>query len=448
MFLHEKVFFFCVRMVRKGYEQEEKILFRQKKAGKIIGLLFWGVFFGIILWETRLQAASATVYLSSDKETYAVGETASVTMTVNSSAGVSLVEAGLFYDNTCIYFKKGNRYVKEEGGVISVSDHSAGGGDTRTYKMKFKASEEGSCELMLAAAARVCGPDGAEMSVSANRLTIKVSGILEKEENTFLSSLDPSEGTLVPEFHRDITRYDLSVPEETESILFNAVPEDSSSFVQVTGNLELRDGKNHVNISVTGKNGGKKNYLVVIHRAAASEELVSDAKNAKEKKKTGKDGNKNKEGKEKEKSGEFQVDTDEKGGAWMKLGGDYQIMECPEEDKIPEGYIKTQVILDGVSVPAYTQADNLENEFLLVYASHDGEESFYYYDRMEKTLQRYTGAAFLHSGRTTVVQDKDTYDEKISDVRIVILVLAAVIFLLLIAIIMLVLRLKGSKEEL
>ena len=54
----------------------------------------------------------------------------------------------------------------------------------------------------------------------------------------------------------------------------------------------------------------------------------------------------------------------------------------------------------------------------------------------------------MHSGRTTVVQDKDTYDEKISDVRIVILVLAAVIFLLLIAIIMLVLRLKGSKEEL
>lgn len=417
-------------------------MFRQKKMGVILGWFILGMILGFFGNQIRLQAASATVYLSSDKETYAVGETAVVTMTVNSSAGVRLVEAGLFYDNTCVYFKKGNRHVKEEGGVISVSDHSAGTDDTRTYKMKFKASEEGSCELMLAAAARVCGPDGSEMSVSANRLTIKVSGVLEKEENTFLASLDPSEGILEPEFQKDITHYDLSVPEETESVIFNAVPEDSSSFVKVTGNLELRNGKNHVNISVNGKNGGKKSYLVVVHRAASAEELVSENVTGNKEEKKG-----DKKNQQKEEGGEFRVSADDNGGATVKLGGDYQIMECPDEKKIPEGYIKTQVILDGVCVPAYTQADDLENEFLLVYASHKGEESFYYYDRMEKTLQRYTGAGFLHNGRTAVVQDKATYDEKMSNVSIVILVLSAVIFLLLIAVVMLVFRLKGTKEE-
>lgn len=422
-------------------------MFRQRKIWRILGIIFLGLTLAAVLRETKIQAASATVYLSSDKESYAVGETAVVTMTVNSSAGVGLVEAGLFYDNTCIYFKKGGRYVKEEGGLIAISDHKSKTGETKTYKMKFTASEEGSCELMLAAAARICGTDGVEMSVSANRLTIKVSGVLEKEENTYLSSLDPSDGVLVPEFDREITRYDLSVSEEVDSVLFNAVPEDSSSFVQITGNLELKNGNNHANVSVIGKDGGKRAYLIVIHRAAVQEELVSDVESGEEKKDSEKSKGKKKDAQTENETREFQVTSTEDGETILQPGGDYQIMECPEESMIPEGYIKTQVILDGVSVPAYTKADDLENEFLLVYASHNGEESLYYYDRLEKTLQRYTGASFVHSGRTTVVQDKETYDDKLSTVSIVILVLAGVIFLLLIAVVMLVLRLRGTKEE-
>ena len=67
-------------------------------------------------------------------------------------------------------------------------------------------------------------------------------------------------------------------------------------------------------------------------------------------------------------------------------------MNLEDHDILPSGYVKTNVDIDGKSVPAYTMQNDLDNNYLLMYLKGAADEpTLYQYDRQEKTLQRYTG---------------------------------------------------------
>ncbi len=69
----------------------------------------------------------------------------------------------------------------------------------------------------------------------------------------------------------------------------------------------------------------------------------------------------------------------------------YVILQPDESVEIPQGYVETQVTIDGRSVKAWMPESGEETGFYLVYAmDNKGNKGFYTYDSMEDTLQRFT----------------------------------------------------------
>lgn len=68
--------------------------------------------------------------------------------------------------------------------------------------------------------------------------------------------------TLTPEFNSDVTEYTLNVPEDVTSLDFDAVPTDENAKVEITGNDELLDGVNTVEITVTAEDGTARTYTI------------------------------------------------------------------------------------------------------------------------------------------------------------------------------------------
>ena len=96
----------------------------------------------------------------------------------------------------------------------------------------------------------------------------------EKVTKTFDSSLRNvsfSEGTLFPNFQKDILRYTLKLPYETEKLLIRSEPSDKSAGVNAPGEIRLRKGQKLVfSITVTSPDGvDQRTYLFNILRTTA-----------------------------------------------------------------------------------------------------------------------------------------------------------------------------------
>ena len=67
-------------------------------------------------------------------------------------------------------------------------------------------------------------------------------------------------------FKANISSYNVTVPEETESVEVYAKAQDSKASISGTGNLSLREGLNVVSITVTAEDGTTKTYTLNIIR--------------------------------------------------------------------------------------------------------------------------------------------------------------------------------------
>lgn len=81
--------------------------------------------------------------------------------------------------------------------------------------------------------------------------------------NTKLSSLSLSSGEI--NFNKDVYEYRIEVANEVESIDVNAVPEDSSSKVEIKNNTNITNGS-VISIIVTGTDGTTSEYKIVVSK--------------------------------------------------------------------------------------------------------------------------------------------------------------------------------------
>ena len=71
--------------------------------------------------------------------------------------------------------------------------------------------------------------------------------------NNYLRYLQISEEGLTPNFTKNITDYSLAVGENVNSIEVLARPEDPNATVEITGNENIVNGENYINIKVTAE---------------------------------------------------------------------------------------------------------------------------------------------------------------------------------------------------
>ena len=93
-----------------------------------------------------------------------------------------------------------------------------------------------------------------------------------KSSDNYLKSLTiTSSHEIKPSFNKNVTSYNITVPYEVDKLNLNAIPNDSKSKVEITGNENFKVGEvNTVEIKVTAEDGSVRIYSLNVTRSTTS----------------------------------------------------------------------------------------------------------------------------------------------------------------------------------
>lgn len=400
---------------------------QQRKAGETFLALLLLMLAGIGCFSEKVQAASASVSFSAETDTVALGEELSIEVKISTDSKIGSLEAYLDYDHKLLEYLTGADGVTGGNGTLKIADTITEEDVlSKSYQITFRAKKKGTCILEFSELPVVFEADTEEaMSVSYEDISIQVTKAKVLSNNTALESLQVSPGTLEPSFAKNVREYKVFLGADTDRITVSAVPEDSQASVSVRGNEALVEGENLVFVVVEAPSGKKKKYRIYVQKETKEEEEPEEETET-EPEEPGKEKTASKESKE-----DFRI-IEKNGAVVLKNRTKYTLVSPEEDVEIPAGYVKTKLILYGVTVNAYTLEQDLENDFILMYAKKDGEEpQFYQYDRAEKTMQRFHDAlSGKNSTKIVVGQETETlsvneYNKKVQKLSVIVGVSAA-----------------------
>jgi len=407
---------------------------RKCKIKKMGGLfIILGLILGMIMMPYAVcKASSASITLGTDATTVTKGDKVIVSIQLSSEALLGDFEAYISYNDDVLEFQSGASFVAGGDGLLKLSDKNVANMEySRKYIIKFIAKDIGNSEITINEKAAIYDFEtGLDMSVSSNRLNISVVAAESASTNANLSTLELSPSILMPNFDSDITEYSTNVTNDVEQLIISALPEDDAATVTIQGNDSLKIGTNKVTIAVKAEAGNTKEYTIEVDRddkeQDASTEVTDDEDKGQELNTTEQDNN----AKNITQINNIQVSIDGD-DIYIQNGFRYRISEASNGTDIPEGYINTTIILNDITVNAYTSKNDLESDFLLLYlVNEEGEEGFYQYDRIEKTIQRYTINSDGTSSNKYVMNDEiihsDEYKSRITTMGIIIAILGAI----------------------
>lgn len=390
-----------------------------------------------------VQAASATLTLSTEMEEIHAGDTVEVELTIRADATIGDFEAFLSYDDTIFEFYSAASCITGGAGFLRVADIGASPSQQdRTYRIFFKALVQGECEISLVDRPVVYGyTDGLEMSVTGFSKTFSVLPAADASDNNLLSALhivDNKARTvhLSPEFSQETEEYQAEVPVSSELLIVSAIAENEMAEVEIDGGRTLELGENEVSVTVTAENGQERVYKIHVFRSEEEKKEEPDI------------------------TPEPPQITLTSGIVLEETGQEvmvteyhtYTVCEKPEEFVLPDGYMQTTLMLQGVQVAAYAKQGASAEEFLLLVLKNEaGDVNWYRYDRVEQTLQRvneeeYTVTQVVQSNDAELKEALQQY--KVQQVALIFAValLFGICFVLLAAIIWLCIRRRNRGQ--
>lgn len=314
--------------------------------------------------HTVFGAGTLTVALSSS--TVKTGDTVTVTVYAAGADNSEVTaDMNITYDSSKL------EYVSS-----SASNASGGGGTVKAsaseLDIKFKAI--GSGDAYVKAEGATLTAAGAHITVSGTSTTTSESEDAAetdtaKSGDNSLSSVTISPGTLSPAFKGSVTEYTAEVGSSVNEITVNPVTSNSkATVVSVSGNKDLKEGKNIIEILVKAENGNEATYRITVTKGTtvqtSSENPVSD--------------------------NETQGETPEEGDDTLNppVSGDpsavvidgvnYTISSTISDDVIPEGFSRADFEYKG----APYQGIMFDSGYLGMYylVNEAGEGKFFIYD--------------------------------------------------------------------
>jgi hypothetical protein len=408
------------------------------KLKQYLGIFFLLFIIGGIVTAKPCLAASAEIEISSDKTAITVGDTIYIYITIDSDTLFGDFEANLTYEDNIFEYQGGAKVITGSNGFLKISDMGiTEGSNTRKYTLKFEALQVGTSEISFSGPAMVSDFNlEREMSISSNVLTLEVKATETASNNANLKSLRISPAVLTPEFNKNIVEYNVNVSYVTENLIIDALPEDNKATVSISGNDFLKEGENKVIVTVLAESGDVIEYTIKVLRDIAPEEENTSEEI------TPIPGSEN---------GVFEIVLigNEK---FAIYSGKYKIIEPTSDVQIPSGYTQTKLIVSDISIPVYSTKD-FGSDFLLIYAMNElGEEGFYQYDRIEKTLQRYVPDGKSGFDNTADTNEEDNmqaeeYRSNLNKAAVVIALLSTLCVLLIAVLILMVFKLKRHKAD-
>ena len=296
---------------------------------RIIGLLgmLFLFCFGLMTVGTEALAASAVVSLTTGEEEVKKGDCFSVMVTVESADKIGNVELFVSFDSSCVSFIDTGKYTIGGDGLVLISDWDASGNSTR----KKYALE------FKAKKAGTC-----RFAVGDQPAVL----LADSKEEMSVSSVNMSVTVMKKN----------AVKEEEETIQEVVVTENP-----VEGNEEEIQVDTDLEAEIESESFYEKE----------DEEITADVL---------------------EKEPEYGIRTIKQDKEtiitqYTKL----TVKKLKDESLVPEGYMKSNIRLDGESVIVYIPKEDISSEIYLIYAADgDGNTGFYEYNRVEGTIKPYT----------------------------------------------------------
>lgn len=377
-----------------------------------------------------IYASSASVAFSTTSSEFVVDDEFIVTLTAESSAGISGFQTYVAYDTTMLELTDTGRHVSGGDGLIFISDLK-GDEQIRDYHMKFRALAPGETEVYISDTVYLySGTDSQQMSVSKNTLKLRIGQKenVKADSNKDLANLNVSQGELVPAFDPKVSEYQVNVSSDVDMLYIDAKAKLKACTVKVSGNDHLQEGDNLATVVVTGKDGSQKTYNIHIKKMTQEEETLQQEEvdvmdEEQEEMVTGNS-----------------VSINNKNGTWyLNSNICLEVVPIPDSSVIPSGYVKSILSIDGKNLAVYVPEEDNSSDFVLIYGRMENKEAmFYRYDRIEQTIQRQENVSKA-VGRTEDNENR----QKDTPVW-----LYAVLVLLVLVILILISRLLKLKQQL
>lgn len=392
----------------------------------------------LIVSAAVFPASAENAVLSFSSQKPSVGQSVTVTVTLNPGAKMYSADFSLSYNPDILTYESATCTANAAGGGIVKAAPTLTGETKISYKFTFTAKKSGSSNI--AVSGGVYGFDDTENYNVGASATLTVADAAKPGVAT-LKSLSLSQGTLSPAFAANRTNYTAKVKNNVTSCKVYATATDGKATVAVGGKEALEVGKNTRTVTVTAQNGTQKTYTIVITRMAEGEE-DTESKPDEETKAPEENTNSNSavidgvsysvatdltgftlpngfkattvtygetevaaaqdtnanytiyylKGENSESYLPYTLDSD--GTTFKKLkyavfgNNTYIFADIPEGKTVPAGFYQASVKIGDCDVSAYKSPDDGYTDFYYLYGFFDGNFATYRYDSRENVLQR------------------------------------------------------------
>ena len=246
-------------------------------AKKLIFLILF--FISIIFCNYSFAESKANVYLTSNKSTIRKGEEVEISINIENNK-ICAYDLNLYFDtNKFEYIKEDELSNLKDDHIISLWYDDTGGSNPKTgiiKTFKFRAKEDGTGYFIVNG--NFYTKNGQKINTSFKETSVEIKENIKQERitkegtetnqsNSYLQSLNLDIEGITPEFKSDVYKYYLTVPTSINDILVTATPSNKNSNVTITGNTNLKNGLNVININVTSvDNINTNNYEIYISK--------------------------------------------------------------------------------------------------------------------------------------------------------------------------------------
>lgn len=371
----------------------------------------------MVIGLTTVDAASLKV--SANKSTVVVGSTVTITVNANGASGW---EYCLSYDDSLFTRTKSTA---DTGGDCVKTGSTLIGYSKVTFTLKAIKSGSGTIGLR-SAQMYDDGGNAVKPTTNSISLTAKTQAEIEASysTNADLSNIVIEGYELTPTFDKNVTEYELTVPNDVEMVNIQASKADNTASVKGAGETTLSEGSNKIEIVVTAQKGNTKTYILNITRQELNPIYVTvDGKQYSVVRKadnlelpsyysstTIMIGDDEVPAFESEITGFTLVGLkDEEGNISLYIyntDGSYKKYEqfttegvtfiVLETDEILKGFESVNVTINDQEVKAYKMTIS-DADFVIVYGMNakTGEKGWYQYDLREGSFQRYQTSVII-----------------------------------------------------
>ena len=236
--------------------------------------------FMIILFSYPLKSRAlenATFYLQSDKDNVIIGDEFEVSLNLK-GINTSAYSIEIFFDTTKLEFISGPENSNVIGNKVKIVWYDSNGGTEakqgKIEELKFKSIAPGIADFdvngeFFDESTNLMQTDfeNFQIEILEQDVAEGVNGrAIQNQNSTQLKSLRLNVEGIVPDFETDIYDYSLTLPEqlkEIKDIEVQTIAENKNAKIEVSGNKNLKDGLNIINVVVTNQ-GKSQEYKIKV----------------------------------------------------------------------------------------------------------------------------------------------------------------------------------------